>query len=114
MVANRYGTPEFRVAPASLRELSRSRAVDAGDVLAWAREVAAYAAPDDWKEEWSSLRQAPVFADFVQPGDALLVADAVRLDCAALLTCDYRLVRQRQRIKRAAGVDLLTPSDIPE
>jgi hypothetical protein len=112
MLASRYGTPEFRVAPESLRELARSTAVDAGDVLAWARAVAAYAAHDDWSDEWSSVRQAPVFADFVRPGDAVLVAEAMRLNCGSLLTCDYRLVRQRQRISRVSGVDVLTPSDV--
>lgn len=111
-VAQRYGSLEFRVAPASLRELADSPEVDADEVLAWARELAAYAAPVDWRDELSSRRQAALFTDFVRPGDAVLIGEAVRLGCAGLLTCDYRLVRQRDRIRRVAGVEVMTPSTV--
>ncbi len=67
---------EFRVAPETLRELSRSPEADAADVLAWAHELVAYAAPHDWHDEASSHRQAPLFSDFARPGDA--VPDAAR------------------------------------
>jgi hypothetical protein len=111
-LANRYGSLEFRVAPESLRELSRSPEADAADVLAWAHELVAYAAPHDWHDEASSHRQAPLFSDFARPGDAVLIGEAVRLSCDGLLTCDYRLVRHRARVRRVAGVDVLTPSDV--
>jgi hypothetical protein len=86
--------------------------VDADDVFWWGRDLAGHDAPEDWFNEASSQRQAPLFADFVRPGDAVLVCEAVRLECDALLTCDYRLVRQKGRIRRVAGVDVLTPSDV--
>jgi hypothetical protein len=111
-LAQRYGSVEFRVAPASLRELADSPEVDADEVLAWARELAAYAAPGDWRDELSSRRQSTLFSDFVRPGDAVLIGEAVRLGCGGLLTCDYRLVRQRDRISRVAGVEVMTPSTV--
>jgi hypothetical protein len=110
--ARRYGSLEFRVAPASLRELADSPEVDADEVLAWARELAAYAAPADWRDESSSRCEAALFSDFVRPGDAVLIGEAVRLECTGLLTCDYRLARQSDRIKRVAGVEVMTPSDV--
>jgi hypothetical protein len=111
-LAQRYGSLEFRVAPASLRELADSPAVDAEEVLAWARELALYAAPEDWRNESSSRRQAALFSDFVRAGDAVLIGETVRLGCSALLTCDYRLVRQGDRIRRVAGVGVMTPSGV--
>jgi hypothetical protein len=111
-LAQRYGSLEFRVAPASLRELADSPDVDADEVFAWARELAAYSAPENWHDELSSRSQAALFSDFVRPGDAVLIGEAIRLGCAELLTCDYRLVRQRDRIKRVAGVEVMTPSTV--
>jgi hypothetical protein len=111
-LAQRYGSLEFRVAPASLRELADSPEVDADEVLAWAHELAAYAAPEDWRDDPSSRRQAGLFSDFVRPGDAVLIGEAVRLGCAGLLTCDYRLVRHGDHIRRVAGVEVMTPSDV--
>jgi hypothetical protein len=111
-LAQRHGSLEFRVAPASLRELNASPEIDADDVLAWARELAAYAAPGDWREESSSRREAALFSNFVRTGDAVLIGEAVRLGCEALLTCDYRLVRQRDRIRRVAGVKVMTPNTV--
>jgi hypothetical protein len=113
LLARRSGNPEFIVAPASLRELADSNDMDSEEVVDWAHDLAAYAAPDEWREEWPSLRQSSVLADFTRSGDAVLICEAVRLGCSALLTCDYRLVRQKQRIKAVAGVDVLTPSDVP-
>jgi hypothetical protein len=113
-LAQRYGSLEFRVAPESMRELARSAEVDAGEVIAWARDVALYAAPDDWRDDASSLRQAPLFDDFVRKGDRILIAEVVRLECDGLLTCDYRLHKKRERIKRVAGVTVLTPSELLE
>jgi hypothetical protein len=109
-----HGALEFCVAPESLRELADSPEVDAGEVMSWARDIASYAAPDDWHDDESSIRQAPLFADFARPGDATLIAEAVRLGCATLVTCDYRLAREqtRARIKRIAGVDVVTPSEL--
>jgi hypothetical protein len=111
-LAQRYGALEFRVAPESLRELADSPEVDASDVMSWAQELAFYAAPDDWPHDASSRRQAPLFDDFVRPGDSILVAEVLRLECDGLLTCDYRLHRQRLRIKRVAGVSVLRPSEL--
>jgi hypothetical protein len=111
-LAQRHGSLEFRVAAASLRELSDSSEIEADEVLAWARELAAYAAPEDWHDDSSSRREAALFADFVRPGDAVLIGEAVRLECAGLLTCDYRLARQSDRIRRVAGIEVITPSDM--
>ena len=104
------GAPEFIVAAASLRELAESNVLDADRVMAWAQELAEYAAPVEWAEEWSSLRESLVLLDFVRLGDAVLICETARLDCTAMLTCDYRLARQRHRIRRVSGVDVLTPS----
>jgi hypothetical protein len=112
VLAQRYGSLEFRVAPQSLRELIESPEVDAEEILSWARHVASYTAPVGWNDDSSSRRHAPLFSDFVREGDAILVSEAVRLECDGLLTCDYRLVRQQARIARVAGVTVLTPSEL--
>lgn len=112
MRAQRTGSLEFIVAPESLRELADSTDPGAAEVLTWAQDLATYMAPEGWPDQGVSLRQSPVLADFVRPGDAVLICETNRLGCAGLLTCDYRLVRQKARIKRVAGVDVLTPSDV--
>lgn len=112
MRAQRTGSPEFIVAPESLRELADSTDAGAAEVLTWAQDLATYMAPEGWPDQGVSLRQSPVLADFARPGDAVLICETNRLGCAGLLTCDYRLFRQRARIKRVAGVDVLTPSDV--
>jgi hypothetical protein len=62
--------------------------MEAAEVYKWAHELTAYAAPDDWREEWPSLRQSPVLADIARSGDAVLICEATRLGCSGLLTCD--------------------------
>ena len=43
--------------------------------------------------------------------DAVLLAEMSRLGCGTLLTCDYRLLRQRNRL-RALGHSVVRPSEV--
>jgi hypothetical protein len=107
------GWPIFCVAPATLREVGKSTERDRDAILRWAYELAEYDAPDDWREERISHLQAEVLHRPSHGVDSILLAEAGRLGCEALLTCDYRLHRRRDRIKRLGPI-VLRPVELAE
>lgn len=112
--AARHAGLVFRVAPATIRELARSPEFDGREILNWGWELADYQAPHDWPQEESSLRTAGYFLRHRVSGtDAVLLGEMIRLGCHALLTCDYRRLRRRERL-RGLGHLVLRPAEISD
>ncbi len=107
------GWPIFCVAPATVREVGQSTERDAAAIIRWAYELAEYAAPDDWRQERISHFQAEVLHGHSRGVDSILLAEAGRLGCEALLTCDYRLHRRRNEINRLGPI-VLRPVELAE
>jgi hypothetical protein len=98
-VARMSGLPRIVLAPTTFDELVRSRDADATAIYQWATELATYnGVAEDWPFDARSRRAAELLAPEVVGADACLLAEVARLGADAFLTCDYRLIRRRERV----------------
>lgn len=113
-IARVSGSPRFVLAPKTFDELRKSSERDAVAVYQWASELTAYnGVPDDWPFDAVSLRAAELLGPEVTGADACLLAEVARLRADALLTCDYRLIRRRDKGARLE-VQALTPFEVED
>ncbi len=104
------GALRFVIASTTFEELRRSGDAESSLVIQWASELATYdGLPDEWPFDKPSKRAADgLLAPDILGADAVLLAEAARLQADVLLTCDYRLIRRRDAGRRLALV-ALTP-----
>lgn len=107
-------TPRFVVAPKTFDELEQSRDSDAAQIIQWATELATYnGVSDEWPFDTPSVRATQLLAPQITGADAQLLAEVARLRADALLTCDYRVVRRRDRGHRLQ-LQALTPFEFED
>lgn len=113
-VARMSGLPRIVLAPTTFDELVRSRDADATAIYQWATELATYnGVAEDWPFDARSRRAAELLAPEVVGADACLLAEVARLRADALLTCDYRLIRRREKGDRLE-LQVLTPFEVED
>jgi hypothetical protein len=107
-------TPRFVVAPKTFDELEQSRHSDAAQIFEWAADLATYSGvSDDWPFDARSARAAELLAPEITGTDAQFVAEVTRLRADAFLTCDYRLIRRRDKGYRLQ-IQALTPFEVED